>query len=70
MAGHLEHELKYDADADFTVPDLRAAEGCANVGGAVTHTLLACYYDTEDLRMAAHGIALRRRTAAATRARA
>ena len=62
MAGHLEHELKYDADADFTVPDLRAAEGCADVGGAVTHTLLACYDDTEDLRMAAHGIALRRRT--------
>ncbi len=62
MARHLELEHKYDADAGFTVPDLREVPGCASVGEPVTHTLLARYYDTEDLALARRGITLRRRT--------
>jgi CHAD domain-containing protein len=61
VAGHTELERKYDADADFALPDLTAVPECARVGEPETHTLVACYFDTPDLRLAAHGITLRRR---------
>ncbi|MFL6055472.1 MAG: CHAD domain-containing protein [Actinoallomurus sp.] len=56
MAHHTELERKYDADADFVLPNLDV-----EVGNPATHTLQACYFDTEDLRLAARGITLRRR---------
>ncbi|GAA4635629.1 CYTH and CHAD domain-containing protein [Actinoallomurus vinaceus] len=59
MARHTELERKYDADADFVLPDLRKAH--VRVGEPATHTLQARYFDTEDLRLAARGITLRRR---------
>ncbi len=61
MAGHHELERKYDADAGFVVPALLGIPGCAEVAEPDTHTLSACYFDTEDLRLAARGITLRRR---------
>ncbi|MCD0453799.1 CYTH and CHAD domain-containing protein [Actinocorallia sp. API 0066] len=59
MAQHLEIELKFDADADFVVPDL---SGLAAAGPPQTHELEAVYYDTDDLRLAARKVTLRRRT--------
>ncbi len=61
MAGHPELERKYDADTGFAVPVLDGIPGCARVGGPEAHTLNACYFDTEDLRLASRGITLRRR---------
>lgn len=61
MISHLEVERKYDADTGFSLPDLRDIPGCARVGEPETHTLVARYFDTEDLRLAARGITLRRR---------
>lgn len=61
MVRHIELERKYDAEADLTLPDLRQVNGCADVGAPQTHKLHATYFDTEDLRLAARGITLRRR---------
>jgi len=61
VSRHVELEHKYDAEADLALPDLRQVGGCARVGPPVTHTLRAAYFDTEDLRLAARGITLRRR---------
>jgi CHAD domain-containing protein len=61
VARHIERERKYDAEADLALPDLRQVAGCADVGPPETHTLRASYFDTEDLRLAARGITLRRR---------
>ncbi|MFI0357154.1 CHAD domain-containing protein [Actinomadura sp. 9N407] len=58
---HVEIERKYDAAADFTVPELSALPGVAGVGVPEIHRLHATYFDTADLRLAAHGITLRRR---------
>src|SRR4051794_39343620 len=55
----MELERKYDADADFVLPDLGDAR--VEVGESATHTLRARYFDTEDLRLATRGITLRRR---------
>ncbi|WP_067490594.1 CYTH and CHAD domain-containing protein [Actinomadura hibisca] len=58
---HLEIEQKYDAAADFAVPDLSGLPGVATVGPPRVHELHATYFDTADLRLAAGGITLRRR---------
>ncbi|GAA1562260.1 CYTH and CHAD domain-containing protein [Actinomadura kijaniata] len=58
---HLEIEQKYDAAAGFAVPDLSGLPGVAAVDEPRTHQLHASYFDTPDLRLAAHGITLRRR---------
>ncbi|XVQ10678.1 CHAD domain-containing protein [Spirillospora sp. CA-255316] len=58
---HVEIERKYDAAADFTVPELTVLPGVASVSAPETHHLHATYFDTDDLRLAAHGITLRRR---------
>ncbi|HEX6468274.1 MAG TPA: CYTH and CHAD domain-containing protein [Streptosporangiaceae bacterium] len=61
MADIVEIERKYDVDPGFVVPDLSGLPGCAGVAGPETHLLVAAYFDTEDLRLAARGITLRRR---------
>ncbi|WP_225992010.1 CYTH and CHAD domain-containing protein [Actinomadura montaniterrae] len=57
----LEIEQKYDARADFVLPELGGLPGVASAGEAETFDLHASYFDTADLRLAAHGITLRRR---------
>ncbi|WP_067452198.1 CYTH and CHAD domain-containing protein [Actinomadura macra] len=58
---HVEIEHKYDAVAEFVLPDLDGLAGVASVSEPVRHELHASYFDTADLRLAAHGITLRRR---------
>ncbi|GAA4078704.1 CYTH and CHAD domain-containing protein [Actinomadura miaoliensis] len=60
-AQHVEVERKYDADAGFGLPELSGLPGVATVGRARSHRLHATYFDTDDLRLSAHGITLRRR---------
>jgi inorganic triphosphatase YgiF len=62
VTGHLETERKYDADLDFVLPDLSAVPGMASVTEPEFYQLSATYFDTEDLRLAAHHVTLRRRT--------
>ncbi|MEV0644319.1 CYTH and CHAD domain-containing protein [Phytomonospora sp. NPDC050363] len=54
----VETERKYDVEGDFTVPDLT---GAATTGPPKSFTLTAVYHDTDDLRLAAGGLTLRRR---------
>ncbi|HEY7483442.1 MAG TPA: CYTH and CHAD domain-containing protein [Streptosporangiaceae bacterium] len=61
MADIVEIERKYDVDHDFTVPDLRELPSGSSVSRPETHLLVANYFDTDDLRLATHGITLRRR---------
>lgn len=58
---HLEIEQKYDAAADFVLPDLAGLPGVAALGEPEVHELHATYFDTADLRLAANKITLRRR---------
>jgi CHAD domain-containing protein len=58
---HLEVEQKYDADAEFDLPELGGLPGVTAVEEPRSHQLQATYFDTEDLRLAARGITLRRR---------
>ncbi|WP_433331760.1 CHAD domain-containing protein [Spirillospora sp. CA-294931] len=58
---HLEIELKFDAAAGFAVPELTGLPGVSGATEPETHELLASYFDTRDLRLAARGITLRRR---------
>jgi CHAD domain-containing protein len=60
MADHLEIEHKYDIASNTTLPDLSGLPG-VTVGEPETHTLVARYFDTDDLSLAAHGITLRHR---------
>ena len=58
---HVEIERKYDAAADYALPELTDLPGVASVTAPETHRLHATYFDTGDLRLAARGITLRRR---------
>jgi CHAD domain-containing protein len=58
---HLEIERKYDAEPDFVLPKLTGLSGVATVSDPETHQLVANYFDTDDFRLARHGITLRRR---------
>lgn len=62
MTGHLETERKYDAGLDFVMPDLSAGPGIVSVTEPELYRLSATYFDTDDLRLAAHPATLRRRT--------
>jgi inorganic triphosphatase YgiF len=60
---HLETEQKYDADADFVLPELG---GLPDLGGKRLAEprriyLSATYFDTEDLALIQHKVTLRRR---------
>ncbi|MEU8245246.1 CYTH and CHAD domain-containing protein [Nonomuraea sp. NPDC048916] len=54
----IEIEDKFDVPPDYEIPDL---SGLAEVVGPKSHRLVALYYDTPDLRLAARGVTLRRR---------
>jgi inorganic triphosphatase YgiF len=58
---HLETEQKYDADADFVLPDLSGLEAGLKVTGRQRYYLSATYYDTEELDLIRNKITLRRR---------
>ncbi|MCK2213235.1 CYTH and CHAD domain-containing protein [Actinomadura sp. ATCC 31491] len=55
----IEIEDKFDVTQDYTLPDL--SDLAASVTGPKSHQLVALYYDTPDLRLAARGVTLRRR---------
>ncbi|MFD7442151.1 CHAD domain-containing protein [Streptomyces sp. NPDC059909] len=57
-----EIERKYEADAGTELPDLTGVAGVAAVVHQGVTELDATYYDTPELRLAADGITLRRRT--------
>lgn len=58
----VEVERKYDVGDGFTIPDLDGVAGCVGVAEATRYELVARYFDTADLRLAALNITLRRRT--------
>lgn len=58
---YLETEQKYDADADFVLPDLSGLEGRVKSAGPRRYYLSATYFDTEELDLIRHRITLRRR---------
>ncbi len=62
MSRSLEIERKYDADADFVVPEMHGVDECAGASDPVIHLLAATYFDTADLRLATARVTLRRRT--------
>ncbi|MET8507911.1 CYTH and CHAD domain-containing protein [Streptomyces sp. NPDC004787] len=57
-----ETERKYEATGDGPLPDLTRVPGVAEVADDGVMELDAVYYDTPDLRLAADGLTLRRRT--------
>jgi hypothetical protein len=61
----IETERKYDAAADFALPDLAGLDNVAAVTGPRTYRLRAVYFDTPDFSLAKAKITLRRRTGGA-----
>ena len=57
----LEIEQKYDAAADFVLPDLNGLEGRTKASRRKRYYLSASYYDTEELDLIKNRITLRRR---------
>jgi inorganic triphosphatase YgiF len=60
--GFIETERKYEAGADFTLPDLTGLAAGAAAGEPRTDQLSAVYFDTAGFALAAARITLRRRT--------
>jgi inorganic triphosphatase YgiF len=58
---HLETEQKYDAAADFVLPDLSGLEGRTKAKGRQRFYLSATYFDTEELDLIKNRVTLRRR---------
>ena len=56
-----EIEQKYDAAADFVLPDLNGLEGRTKASRRKRYYLSASYYDTEELDLIKNRITLRRR---------
>ena len=65
LTEHLETELKFDVDPGFVVPDLGGLIEGQTVTEPAVRLLVANYFDTSDLRLAAARITLRRRTGGA-----
>jgi CHAD domain-containing protein len=57
-----EIERKYETPPGFSLPDLSGLPGVGSTGRGADPRLDATYYDTEDLRLAANRITLRRRS--------
>lgn len=62
LTEHLETELKLDVDPGFVVPDLDGLASGQTVSEPEVRQLVANYFDTSDLRLAAVPATLRRRT--------
>jgi inorganic triphosphatase YgiF len=62
VADHLEIEQKYEASADFVLPELADLPGAAQETDPEVYHLDATYYDTEDLALQRAKVTLRRRT--------
>ncbi|MGC4894836.1 CHAD domain-containing protein [Micromonospora sp. DT31] len=62
MATVVERERKYAGDEGFRLPDLTGCGGVVTMSDATVSDLDAVYWDTDDLRLARSGHALRRRT--------
>jgi inorganic triphosphatase YgiF len=58
----IETERKYDVDTGFVLPDLAGAGGSVSMAPPDVQLLEATYFDTDDLRLIAAHITLRRRT--------
>jgi inorganic triphosphatase YgiF len=58
---HLETEQKYDAAAEFILPDLSGLKGYAKTTRRQRYYLSATYFDTEGLDLIKNRITLRRR---------
>jgi len=58
---HLETEQKYDADADFVLPDLSGLQGRVKAKDRRRYYLSATYYDTEEFDLIRNRVTLRRR---------
>jgi len=58
---HLETEQKYDAAADFILPDFSGLEGHPKATGRQRYYLSATYFDTEEFDLIKNRITLRRR---------
>ncbi|MFC7718909.1 CYTH domain-containing protein [Nonomuraea recticatena] len=61
----IEIEDKFDVPGDYEVPDLSKL---GQITGPKSYQLVALYYDTADLRLAARGVTLRRRRGGPIRA--
>jgi inorganic triphosphatase YgiF len=59
---YLETEQKYDADANFVLPDLGGVGGSVKAAYPRHYYLSATYFDTDDLDLIKNKITLRRRT--------
>jgi inorganic triphosphatase YgiF len=62
LTEHLETELKFEVSLDFAIPELSGLAAGVTVTEPEVRLLVARYFDTRDLRLAAAGITLRRRT--------
>ncbi len=62
MPSAAEIELTFETDPGFALPDLTGLPGVAAAAPAEERLLEATYFDTADLRLAAHRLTLRRRT--------
>jgi inorganic triphosphatase YgiF len=62
LTEHVETELKFEVSLDFVVPELSGLADGVTVSEPEVRLLVARYFDTRDLRLAAAGITLRRRT--------
>jgi CHAD domain-containing protein len=56
-----ETEQKYEGDAHVVLPPLQGLPGVATVSDPEAETLVAMYYDSDDLRLLLAGVTLRRR---------
>lgn len=62
MTSTLEIERKFEVPEDLELPDLSGAGGATEVVDLGVAELRATYFDTADLRLAAAGVTVRRRT--------
>ncbi len=67
MTGHLEREIKLDADPDLVLPDLDGVARGIHAVSRPTLDLDATYFDAVDTRLLAAGVTVRRRTGEGTR---
>lgn len=62
VTAHRESERKFDVEGATTLPDFARLPQVARVAAPIEETLDATYFDSPDLRLAAAGVTLRRRT--------